>query len=179
MEEKINELDNFYGAQYHNESLYNFSELLEYCINESSSPFNRDIDSQLKCVKERTTYEELTNIIKGKYVVFYHNSKNVIYNKHKFIIQLENCHSGGNGAMGAIRFKYNKIKDEYVFPSFFDDGLIENGLKEFDDKFDESYVDGRKIFHYLTYWFPKRFFLGSKIFNTLKEAEKYYNSIKS
>ena len=169
----------FYGCQYHNESLYNFSKVLERCINETASPFSKDIDSQINYIKKITTYEQLTDIIKDKYVVFYHDSKECVPDKHKFIIQLKNCYPGGNGAMGGIRFKFNIIKNDYVFPSFYSDKSVENALKTFDDKFDENDVDGRQLFHYTTEWFSPRFFQGSKIFKTFEEAEEYYNSIKS
>ena len=169
----------FYGCQYHNESLYNFSKVLEDCINETASPFSKDIDSQLNYIKKRTTYEQLTDIVKDKYVVFYHDSKDCVSDKHKFIIRLKNCHFGGNGAMGAIRFQFDIIKSNYVFPSYYSDKSIEDALTRFDDNFDEHYIDGRKLFHYTTYYFSRRFFQGSKIFNTLKQAEKYYNSIHS
>ena len=118
----------FYGCQYHNESLYNFSKVLEDCINETASPFSKDIDSQLNYVKKRTTYEQLTDIVKDKYVVFYHDSKDCVSDKHKFIIQLKNCHFGGNGAMGAIRFQFDIIKSNYVFPSYYSDKSIEDAL---------------------------------------------------
>ncbi len=169
----------FYGCQNHNESLYNFSKVLEDCINVSSSCFKRDIDSQLNYIKKKTTYEQLTDIVKDKYVVFYHDDKDCVPNKHKFMIKLENCHPGGNGHMGAVRFKFNIIKSDYVFPSYYSNKSIKEGLTRFDDNFDKYYVDGRNLFHYTTYYFSKRFFQGSQIFNTLEEAEKYYNSIKS
>ena len=131
-------------------------------------------------LKERkVTHEQLTNIVKDKYVVFYHSSDNFVFGIHKFIIRLKKCYPGSNGAMGAVRFKFDIIKDDYVFPLCHNDDEFKKNIKNFGECVCYDSLDGRNLFHYRTDYFSPKYFQKSKIFKTLEEAEKYYMSLNN
>ena len=139
--------------------------------------FYRDINRQIKELSnDGFSYDDELNKLKDKYIVFYHEAKDTSA-KHKFIIQITKLYCGGNGHCGAIRMNYNIIKDEYVLSNSYQ--ILNDELKKsVDDCLPmDGDADGRHLFHYTTTYFSPRYYQGTKICNSLKEAESYYNEI--
>ena len=144
------------------------------------SSLNADIQAQIDALNASGfDYETQANILKGKYIVFYHSmQESQIGPKHKYIIKPTDLYCGANGHEGALRLKFDIVQSEYVgMPE--EEEYIPETKRQIDlGCVEDGDVDCRKLFHYVTYFFSPRYFQGTKVFDTLEVAEEYYNKIQ-
>ena len=180
MEEKYNfsTIQDFFHND--NDEVKKFSPNLNWGLRICSSGFHQDIQSQIdELAKMHFSYQEETEKLRDKYIVFYHEDKQYKSGvKHKFIIQPLHLYCGSNGHCGGIRMKCKQVKDDYVL-QYKSQELTDEIKCSVDGgiNISETDIDCRKLFHYVTYYFSPRYYQGTKICNTLKEAESYYNEI--
>ena len=172
---------------YHNgnpELKQRISEMFYNALAISANPFNRDIQAEIDGLKEiNFDYKHECQLLKKRYIVYYHTPRGVLSGggiglKHKFLVHPTDLYCGSNGHLGALRMKYEILRSEYV-------GLLTDYGEKYIKKQKESVefhdedcdVDCRKLFHYVTYYCEPTWFQGTQAFDTLEEAERYFDNI--
>lgn len=140
------------------------------------SSSNKDIQEEIDGLREiGFDYEEESKILKDKWIVFWHGEG--IGYKHKYIIKPSGLFCGTNNVIGSLNMTFDVVTDEYTNLPEPGDCYFKKYIDLWHDMEIPNICDCRKLFHYTTYFFSPRYFQGTKVFDNLEKAYKYFNRI--